>query len=185
MEKRVPRKTVPRKAAAAEDVLGEDFSRQVPERWRKYYERLIEMRSFLRRGNQSQLRAANEQNLNFSEHMADAGTNSYEMDLALSRVSSGQDTLFEIDAALDRIQDGTYGVCESTGNPIDPKRLEAIPWTRFAAEVERELEKKGEIRRAKLPQPQTVGRNGTGNRVGEEWDNETESDQEKSQNQKS
>lgn len=42
------------------------------------------------------------------------------------------DELAEIDAALDRINKGTYGKCEATGAMIDPKRLRALPWTRFS-----------------------------------------------------
>ena len=172
MEKRsAPRKTVRRKAAT-KDVVGTSLANKVPPKWRKYYERLIEMRTFLRRQKKSQLRNAKQQNLRFSQHMADAGTNSYEKDLALSRVSSQQDALFEIGAALDRIEEGTFGICEMTGKPIERDRLDAIPWTRFSASAERGLEQKGEVKRAGIPAPQKVGRTGTSNRVGTTWSDE-------------
>jgi RNA polymerase-binding transcription factor DksA len=76
----------------------------------------------------------------YSEHMADAGTDSIDRDLALGLVSFEQEALYEIDAALNRIDDGTYGVCELTGKPISWKRLEAIPWTRYSLQAEAQLE---------------------------------------------
>ncbi len=42
--------------------------------------------------------------------------------------------LQEVDAALNRIESGTFGVCEETGDPIEPSRLLAIPWTRLSIE---------------------------------------------------
>ena len=46
---------------------------------------------------------------------------------------------YEVDAALKRLEDGTYGVCELTGRPIFWERLEAVPWTRFCIGAEIEL----------------------------------------------
>lgn len=43
--------------------------------------------------------------------------------------------LAEVEAALARIRDGTYGRCEVTGKPIEPERLRAIPWTRLSHEA--------------------------------------------------
>ena len=48
------------------------------------------------------------------------------------------------------IRSGTYGVCELTGNAIEAERLTAIPWTRFSAEAQRELEATGSVARTKL-----------------------------------
>ena len=55
---------------------------------------------------------------NYSLHMADAATDSFDRDLVLGLVSFEQEGLYEIDAALKRIEDGTYGVCELTGKAI-------------------------------------------------------------------
>jgi len=76
----------------------------------------------------------------YSMHMADAGTDSFDRDLILGLASFEQEALYEVDAALKRIEDGTYGVCELTGRPIPWERLEAVPWTRFSVERETELE---------------------------------------------
>lgn len=81
-----------------------------------------------------------EETPNYSMHMADAATDSFDRDLVLGLVSFEQEGLYEIDAALKRIEDGTYGICELTGKPIPWERLAAIPWTRFSIEAENQLE---------------------------------------------
>jgi RNA polymerase-binding transcription factor DksA len=73
--------------------------------------------------------------------MADAGTDEYDRNLALGILSAEQDSIYEIEQALGRIANGTYGICELTGKRIDEARLEALPWTRFTAESEARLEK--------------------------------------------
>jgi len=172
MESRTVQKPRVRRRAAAKDVVGTNFAEKVRPEWRGYYDRLIQARNLLKRRKRTQIRSANQQNLRYSQHMADAGTNSYEKDLLLSSVSSAQDALFEIGAALDRIEEGTYGICEATGKPIEPERLNAIPWTRFSARAERQLEKEGQIKKAKIPPPQRIGRAPTLNSVGETWERE-------------
>jgi RNA polymerase-binding transcription factor DksA len=88
-----------------------------------------------------QLKAeAREETPNYSMHMADAATDSFDRDLVLGLASFEQEGLYEIDAALKRIEDGTYGICELTGKPIPWERLKAIPWTRFSLEAEKQLE---------------------------------------------
>ena len=82
---------------------------------------------------------ASEDTPEYSIHMADAGTDSFDRDLALGLASFEQEVLYDVDAALKRIEDGTYGICELTGRPIPWVRLEAIPWTRFCIEAETEL----------------------------------------------
>ena len=77
----------------------------------------------------------------YGQHMADAGTESFERDLALSMVSSEQDALYEIDEAIRRIRDGSYGVCEITGKPISRERLRAVPFTRYSVEGQTEVER--------------------------------------------
>lgn len=59
------------------------------------------------------------------------GTDNYNRDFALTRLSSGQDLLFEIDQALNRIAMGTYGICESCHITIEKLRIEALPYSRF------------------------------------------------------
>lgn len=67
---------------------------------------------------------------NMPIHMADAGTDSYEQEFTLELMDSERKLISEIDQALDRIEDGTYGICQVNGEPIPKPRLEAIPWAR-------------------------------------------------------
>ena len=73
-------------------------------------------------------------------HMADLGTDNYEQEFVLGLMDSERKLLHEIDDALQRIEDGTYGICEGTGKPIRKARLEAQPWARYRVEYARMLE---------------------------------------------
>ena len=73
-------------------------------------------------------------------HMADIGTDNYEQEFALGLMDSERKLLQEIDAALERIERGTYGICEGKGIPIAKARLEAQPWARYCVEYARMLE---------------------------------------------
>ena len=73
-------------------------------------------------------------------HMADIGTDNYEQEFALDLMDSERKILREIDMALDRIEEGTYGICEGTGQPISKARLKAQPWARYCVEYARMVE---------------------------------------------
>ncbi|HVU99870.1 MAG TPA: TraR/DksA C4-type zinc finger protein, partial [Verrucomicrobiae bacterium] len=94
----------------------------------------------------------------YSSHMADAGTDTFDRDLALGVLSTQQDAVYEIEQALERIRAGTYGICEATRKPIEKSRLQAIPWTRFSAAAEKELEEEGALKRAHLGPRDTVAK---------------------------
>ena len=85
----------------------------------------------------------------FGMHQADAGSDAYDRDFALSLLSQEQDALYEIDQALKRIEVGTYGVCEMSGKPIPHARLEAIPFARFTVECQSQLEKQSKQSRTR------------------------------------
>ncbi|MBN2181548.1 MAG: TraR/DksA C4-type zinc finger protein [Sedimentisphaerales bacterium] len=73
-------------------------------------------------------------------HMADLGTDNYEQEFALGLMDGERKLLREIDYALERINNGTYGICIGTGQPIPKARLEAQPWARYCVEYARKLE---------------------------------------------
>ena len=73
-------------------------------------------------------------------HMADIGTDNYEQEFALGLMDSERKLLKEIDDALQRIEQSTYGICEGTGKQIPKARLEAQPWARYCVEYARMLE---------------------------------------------
>ncbi|NBQ64686.1 MAG: hypothetical protein EBT95_03955, partial [Verrucomicrobia bacterium] len=82
----------------------------------------------------------------FGMHQADAGSDAYEKDFALSLLSQEQDALYEIEEALKRIEAGTYGVCEMSGQPIPVNRLEAIPFARFTVDCQSRFEQENKGR---------------------------------------
>lgn len=73
--------------------------------------------------------------------LSDQGSENFDQVFALSLASSEQDTLFEIEDALRRITEGTFGICEMSGEAIEPARLQAIPFTRYSVKAQSELEK--------------------------------------------
>jgi RNA polymerase-binding transcription factor DksA len=85
----------------------------------------------------------------FGMHQADAGSDAYDRDFALSLLSQEQDALYEIDQALKRIELGTYGTCEMSGKAISHARLEAIPFARFTVECQSQLEKQNKASRVR------------------------------------
>jgi DnaK suppressor protein len=85
----------------------------------------------------------------FGMHQADAGSDAYDRDFALSLLSQEQDALYEIDQALKRIELGTYGTCEISGKQIPHARLEAIPFARFTVECQSQLEKQNKASRVR------------------------------------
>ena len=92
-------------------------------------------------------RAENNEASAVGQHQADAGSDAYEKDFALSLLSQEQDALYEIEEALKRIELGTYGVCEMSNKFIPHARLEAIPFARFTVECQQQLEKENRGRR--------------------------------------
>ncbi len=73
--------------------------------------------------------------------MSDQGTDTFDREFALKQLSSEQDVLFEIDAAIRRLEDGTYGICEISGEPINIERLQALPYVRYTITTQSDLEK--------------------------------------------
>jgi RNA polymerase-binding transcription factor DksA len=149
------------KAASVTDVLGFNPARtrkaaaddgdaaEIPEKYRRYYKLLVELRNHVleslgQHSEETLKRSAKDDAGDLSgygQHMADAGTDTFDRDFALSLVSSEQEALSEVEAAIGRVHAGTYGICELTGKPIGRDRLLAVPFTRYSAEAQKELEK--------------------------------------------
>lgn len=146
-------------AASLADILGfnpaekkkatELHDSEIPKKWKKYYNLLLELRAHLSEEislhTASTLKHSSRDDSGdlsgFGNHQADAGTDSFDRDFALSLVSSEQDALNEIEQAIRRIKDGSYGVCEVTGKPIPAERLAAVPFTRYSVQGQTEYEK--------------------------------------------
>ena len=82
----------------------------------------------------------------FGMHQADADGDAYDRDFALNLLSQEQNALHEIDEALKRIDNGTYGICEMSQKKILRARLEAIPFTRYTVECQARIEKENGLR---------------------------------------
>ena len=87
----------------------------------------------------------------FGMHQADAGSDAYDRDFALSLLSQEQDALYEIEEAIKRIDTGTYGICEMSGKAIPHPRLEAIPFARCTVECQAQIEKQRKAVRVRQP----------------------------------
>lgn len=146
--------------AALADILGfnpatinrkvsDSQGREVPRKWAHYHRLLSDLRLHFedeldRHTKETLQRSAKEDSgdlSGYSQHMADAGTDTFDRDFALSLVSNEKEALAEIDAAIERIFTNNYGVCEITGQPIAKDRLEAIPFTRYSLEGQMQVEK--------------------------------------------
>ncbi len=83
---------------------------------------------------------------NTPQHLAEQGSDSADQSLNLNLAAADRRLIKEIDAALARIVDRTYGLCELTNEPISVDRLEELPWARYSVEAARQLELRGGIR---------------------------------------
>ena len=77
------------------------------------------------------------------DELADAGSEETDKSMAFASTAATKETLHEVLDALQRIECGTYGICEITGEPIEAERLNAIPWARYSRAGQDELEKGG------------------------------------------
>jgi RNA polymerase-binding transcription factor DksA len=162
-------------AASIDDLLGGNFSKtggdpieeskQIPEKFRRYYRLLVDMREALQKGVAFHSEEALKKNgkddagdlSGYSQHLADAGTDTADRDFALSLISNEQEALKDIADAIESMKRGTYGICEITQKPIPHARLMAVPFTRYSLDGQKELERNRRAHR----------RRGAGNPLGE------------------
>ena len=107
----------PKKPQTVEAEKMEDIA--IPKKWQKYYKKLLSLKNKIQNG-------ADDEDIDLS--------------------SNPQKILQEIGAAIRRMKDGTYGVCEITNAPISPERLESIPYTRYSLEGQKQMEEAKRIR---------------------------------------
>ena len=156
-----PRAVRERRGAKLSDIIGragaaDASSGRVPAKWKWHYGVLLSLQGRLLRERGEARCAVAEPLEPHSLDEADSATDESDHDLALTQLSAEQDALYEVGAALQRIVDGSYGVCEETGKAIPAARLKAIPWARFTREAEERLESKGMVRPARLNKAGTV-----------------------------
>jgi RNA polymerase-binding protein DksA len=78
---------------------------------------------------------------NMPTHPADIGTDNFEQEFTLGLLESERTLLSEINSALERIDNNTFGVCQGTGQPIGAARLKARPWAKYCIDYAKLLEK--------------------------------------------
>ena len=76
-----------------------------------------------------------------AQDIADRAASSYNKEFLFSQSNNDRQLLMMVDGALARIREGSFGECISCGKEINPKRLEAVPWTRHCIECQEKLEK--------------------------------------------
>ena len=105
-------------------------------------ERISEALEYLHEENPGSLEdETGEPSASADEHLADTATETYDRELDYSLEENAEKVLSEIDAALQRIETGTYGVCRVCGREIAPERLEARPWATLCIDDQRREER--------------------------------------------
>ena len=77
----------------------------------------------------------------YSQHQADEGTDDFDRTISLQLSDKEMQILRQIERALEKIDEGTYGVCDITGDDIPVKRLEAIPYATMTVQAQEKFEK--------------------------------------------
>jgi RNA polymerase-binding transcription factor DksA len=143
--------------ASIDDILGFGVSlgptrpirdeSNVPKELESYYYDLMTLRHSLKgalgqRSSETLGASARESSGESSINSSDSGSESFNRDVALSMVATEQEALEEIEDAIDRIFDGSFGICQETQNPIKKARLKVVPFTRFSLEGQTLFEKR-------------------------------------------
>lgn len=78
----------------------------------------------------------------YTYHMADVATDTYDREFSLGLASNDRELLYELDDALKKIDEGTFGICEGCKSPITKIRLKAVPSARFCVKCQKSKEKR-------------------------------------------
>jgi RNA polymerase-binding protein DksA len=106
---------------------------------RKRIEAAIE---YLHRENPGSLEDETEEVLGGSDnHLGDAAAGTLDREIDYTLEGHSEQVLAQIDAALKRVEDGTFGICTNCGKPIAEERLEARPWASLCIDCQREMER--------------------------------------------
>jgi DnaK suppressor protein len=108
---------------------------------KKMREKLLEMRAQLLRNTQSDLQEGREQTKDEGMDTYDIASDARDREISLILNDRDRDKALAIDDALARIDEGTYGVCDSCESDIAEARLEALPFTRLCVSCQAEREK--------------------------------------------
>ncbi len=110
-----------------------------------YRKKLLEKRAELLAALDRHVHDGREADQDVAQDPADKASNAYLKELLFSQSTSDKYVLKLIDEALERIEEGTYGICVACGQEIQPKRLEAVPWARHCVTCQ-DLQERGLLR---------------------------------------
>jgi DnaK suppressor protein len=106
-----------------------------------YQDKLLQRRESLLGQVQAAEAYSRERDAEATQDPADMAANAYTKELLMSMSTNDRQLLQSIDTALDRIDDGEYGKCANCGQPIQEKRLEAVPWARHCIRCQDMIER--------------------------------------------
>jgi RNA polymerase-binding transcription factor DksA len=117
-----------------------------------YRQRLLDMAARLRgadtrMGNEALRQAGGDASGNLSNvplHLADMGSDAFEQEINTSLLRNEREIQTAVAAALDRIEQGTFGQCQQCGKEIGKGRLQALPYTRYCVDCAQNAEEDGE-----------------------------------------
>jgi DnaK suppressor protein len=109
---------------------------------KSYRDRLLERREALFRQVTEAEMSSRERDLEATQDPADMAANAYTKELLISMSANDRRLLALIDEALQRIETGGFGECVNCGEPVQEKRLEAVPWARFCLKCQ-DLQERG------------------------------------------
>jgi DnaK suppressor protein len=109
----------------------------------KYKKKLEELRAQLShslKGTTAEVKTADEAT-GYSQHQADQGTDNFDRTISLEVTSREYGILRQIERALEKIEENTYGVCDITGEDIPVPRLDAVPYANMTVKAQEQIEK--------------------------------------------
>lgn len=118
-------------------------ARPVPPAWSWHHRTLTSLHRRLLREHGEHLHDSSAPADKDTHDFADTASGEREREALFTTLLSEGNRLAEVEAALNRILAGTYGVCEATGRAIPKARLRALPWTRYCREAAEEIERRG------------------------------------------
>ena len=139
--------------ATSADILGLNRKTKVPARWARHHERLCAERDKLLERDHTSTESLQPK----LDDMADAASAEAQRSLSLVAATATHGMIVEVLEAIRRIERGTYGICEITGEPIGTERLNSVPWARYSLKGQREMEEAGWVRRTALPALEGLG----------------------------
>ncbi len=105
-----------------------------------FKDKLLQQQALLERAMHTAVREGRESSTDDLQDAADHAVQSYQKELLFLQGTHGHVQLTQVRAALDRVQDGSFGECQHCGNLIGIKRLEALPWTPYCIECQEKIE---------------------------------------------